>query len=1349
MDVTVRASAATAGDLARAVGLGGRCRIDGQAVDSTVAVDDLILREGTLISAAADRDPAVPAERAGLVAVDSGLSAGQRLELPIGVWCVIGRSPQCDIVLRDPAVSWRHMRLRCIDEGFEFDDLGGRNGTVLDGEPFVGRRIAAIGESGTTIVVGSTRVRLSGVGRCAVEVPYAAAPTGLVEHHRPPRLAGPPDPEPVPPPPPLETAPPAVAFSWVSLLGPLALAVPMAVLFDPRFALFALLSPVMVIGTWCEGRRRSRRHRRRRRAQIAAGVAGLHTELTRFDAAVDAVVTFRHPGMAEIVRRAAESHQRLWERRIDDDHALAFAIGEGVDARPPALAAELADDYRGRWSQLLADRATHRPIEIDLLAGEFVGFVGVGARSLVRAVVAQLCVHVGPADLALRVLVSGQHGAGWHWADWLPHARDAQTGHTLGNVALSGSAAAQLAAGDEPDERLRLLVVDGADLWRGRSAPAARMADAGDSVSGLVVADDPADLPARCRAIVAVDGNGTFRLDQPGRPGIVGAAWGMDGTDAESLARALAGLDDPALRVEGAGLARSVSFADVLGIAPGDVMGVAARWEASAIGNRFVVPVGLDGHGPLPIDLVADGPHALVGGTTGSGKSELLRALVAGLAATVGPDRLAFVLIDYKGGSAFDRCEELPHVVDVITDLDPALAERALQAMEAELERRERVLRAAGVDDIARVRVGEKPPLPRLLLVIDEFATLATELPEFLDALIAIAQRGRSLGVHLVLATQRPGGVVRADIRTNTNIRIGLRMLDDADSREVLDVGDAAAISRSVPGRALVRLGQGELHAFQSVFASAAARRCGEVAPVAATPWIRDRREATSADEGGASDLDVLVAAVGAAAVATGVAAVAPPWAPPLPEWLDRTDALARAGGARSGSGAKPRAPIVGLSDHPRRLAQELLCWSPADGTAVVFGSARVGVSSTLRALALAALEDPRVALYGIAPADGPLRELADVAGVGSVAGRGDDERQHRTLDHVERCLRQRSGSAGCRVDGPVVLVIDDLDGWLRAMDERTMHAVRLKLERLVHDGPTVGVTVILGCRRPDLVTSRLASGAAMRLVHALVDDADYPALGLRAPASSPPAGRAYWIEGAVDVQVLAPAAVTAPRNDGRVDPIRVLGDNLRIEDLAGQARAEGDEVAVVVGARVDDLDDAWLRLERGSAAVIAGPPGSGRTAALALIAHQLVGVAPTVVFGPDRPAEFPDTSARLLALEDVIDVLAEPVVVLVDRADELDDPLGDLARALGRPGNRAIVIGAVRTDRYRMAFGHWSQELRVARSGVILRPEPIDNDLLGCELRVTGLRSRPGRAVLVHGGDGVVVQIARRGSTA
>lgn len=206
---------------------------------------------------------------------------------------------------------------------------------------------------------------------------------------------------------------------------------------------------------------------------------------------------------------------------------------------------------------------------------------------------------------------------------------------------------------------------------------------------------------------------------------------------------------------------------------------------------------------PFSLDLVEDGPHALLAGTTGSGKSEALLTWMFSLCLRHSPERVRLVLIDHKGGSGLAPLAGLPHTECLVTDLDPDGTRRVLRGIAQVLRTRERLLAARGLRDLGQWEEGVEAPPPRIVVVVDEFAVLARAHPDLLDALVRLASQGRSLGLHLVLATQRPAGVVSADIRANTTLRIALRCLDEADSRDVLGEGAAARLPRT-PGRAIV-----------------------------------------------------------------------------------------------------------------------------------------------------------------------------------------------------------------------------------------------------------------------------------------------------------------------------------------------------------------------------------------------------------------------------------------------------------------------------------------------------------------------------------------------------------------
>jgi S-DNA-T family DNA segregation ATPase FtsK/SpoIIIE len=336
--------------------------------------------------------------------------------------------------------------------------------------------------------------------------------------------------------------------------------------------------------------------------------------------------------------------------------------------------------------------------------------------------------------------------------------------------------------------------------------------------------------------------------------------------------------------------------------------------QPSACGRRsLAATVGAGPDGPLELDLVADGPHALVGGTTGSGKSEFLLAWLAALAAAHPPERLAVLLVDFKGGAAFAPIAALPHVTGIVTDLDETEALRAVESLRAESRRRERVLREHGVRDIGEL--DDAVDLARLVIVVDEFQALLERFAELGDVIADIAARGRSLGMHLVLATQRPNGVVREQISANCRLRVCLRVLQPGDSRAVVGVPDAARIPPSIPGRAVLDRGDGQARVFQSAIAD----------PL---------------------HLELLLAAHVDARRARR------PWLDPLPAMID-VDALREP--QRLGAAAldPPTALPFGLLDDPGEQRRLLAAWDPpVDGPLLVLGAPGSGTTTALATVA-------------------------------------------------------------------------------------------------------------------------------------------------------------------------------------------------------------------------------------------------------------------------------------------------------------------------------------------------------------------------------------------------------------
>jgi S-DNA-T family DNA segregation ATPase FtsK/SpoIIIE len=968
----------------------------------------------------------------------SGLDAGRTWPLRRGGH-LAGRDPACQVRLEHHSVAPRHALILVSCTGaVSTCDLTSAHG----GEA---RRVPA----GRTVQIGQLELSVEPVAARRHPTPDYG-PDGRAPLNRPPRPAPGPGPAPVTLPAPAGAASPAPPFSWASALVPLALGAVLAAIFGPLMAVFALLSPVVLVASWWEHRRRAAGQHARAEDEHRAAVERLRDELAAASAAEARRRAAAVPDLGDIVGRAETGSSRLWERRSAHPDVLVLRLGTGEVGWDPAVgtAAPPPD------VQPLVDAARvlpGGPVSVDL-AGRPVGIVGdhAVADAVARGLVLQAAVLHGPADLSLEIEAAGP---AWDWVRWLPH-------HSA-----------------DADDRV-MSVID----RRGVSRPLAPLS--GPRATALVLADRVDDLPSWCTTVIHCHGPAPrVRLADvaAGTTADVDAD-GVSAATALSAARRLARFRDPELRRRAA-LPAAVPLADV---APLDEAAVTQAWDRP--GSVLPAVLGVSTAGPVAIDLTTDGPHTLLAGTTGSGKSELLRTLVASLAARSSPDDLAFVLIDFKGGSAFDRCAHLPHVTGVVTDLDPHLAARVLRSLEAELRHRERRLRLAGAEDLAQLRRAgpAAPPLPRLVVAVDELAVLGAEAPEFLPALVDVAQRGRSLGIHLVLATQRPTGAVSEQIRANTNLRIALRTIDASDSNDLIGVPVAAQIDRRTPGRGWLRSGGDPPRLFQAATGSG----CSTVEPgppVVVQPWPRPPAGGPAE---GPDDLQRLITATRVAARAADIRPPRRPWLPPLP---------ARATPSRLVSADRV---VMALADDPDRQRRTTWCWNPAAGHLVVHGAPRSGVTTALRRAALGVH-----ALGGetlVAAADrGAVRALV-----------------HRLHAEVETRRAQVAGRA------LLAVVVDrwpglagactDLDG-MRLLDD---------LVRLLAAGPSLGVVGLIGLDRAMGLPASLAPAATQRLVLRLADrdDAllaplDLPAVSRRALLRFPP-GRGFASPDSLEVQV-------------------------------------------------------------------------------------------------------------------------------------------------------------------------------------------------------------------------------------
>ena len=1225
------------------------------------------------------------------VHVVAGPGAGRRTPLPRAAEpdvALIGRDPTCLLRLDDPGVSRRHAELT-LTPPLSVRDLGSANGTRLIGPGAPPRVVGAQPQTwspAAVLAVGGSRLAL----RSGTE-PVAAITTDAAGHrvvHRAPRL---PDDaasgtlevtEPTAP-----AEPTAGRLPWAAALVTTIALVPIALVWhQPLMLTFAVIGPLALLAQHRLDRRsRAREHRttlsRHRDAcravadQVAEALG--HQAVSRHH---------RYPDPAHLAQLAEGPAARLWERGLDHTDLLQVRIGLG-DV-PSGITVRSAGACR-------APALTEVPVIVDLTQARVIGLCGPrGSReALARNLFGQLATLCSPVEVALRCHPGTPD---WAWLRRLPHA-----------------------AGDRcPPIIVRL-------LGAGEALPAPL--PEGDHV--IVLADRTQDLPRGCVAAVElaeVPGEPSW-LRRAGSPPQQVLADLPDAEWADQLADALSELRDgtPEL-LEQQRIPDQVRLLDLI---PRDPAEIAAAWLAAAARPgppaRLAAPVGRTRNSVWSPCLVADGPHTLMAGTTGAGKSEALLAWVTALATLHPPEQVSFLLVDYKGGATFGALACLPHVAGVVTDLDAATSRRAISSLFAELRRRE------------RVSVAGAPPSPRLLIVVDEFRVLAEEQPDLLAALVRVAGVGRGLGVHLVLATQRPAGVVNGEIRANTALRVALRVRERADSQDVIDAPDAARLATRTPGRALVRHGADELVEVQLAWLTA-----------------DDRRRQ--------------VAAVQACARLLGSTVPPPPWLPELPERLTLAD-LADLTDLVATDGAPPPAGLpYAMADLPTRQRREPVAWDGTRGHLAIVGGPGSGRTTTLRTVAAAVARSPRAGglQVHVLDAGGGWADLthapAGRSRIGTVVDAQDTDRAARLLE----LIGQRSPAE------PTVLLIDDWDHL--AQSWATVDSGRLldDLLRLARQGAATGPQVAITGGRA-LLTGTIASLVTDRLLLPSADPGITVLAGIRSASPRAVPGRGLLIRHgeAVEVQVALPSPPEVPDESrclptdeggaaraGRLEP---LPEQLTLTTLlAHPGRVTLGATGVVpLGLGGDDATPVGLPLDA-PGALICGPPGSGRSTTLTTLAAMLLGMGRQVIYAAPTPSDqpLPAGVTAVTGRRELTEVIRRELAggeatLLLDTGWNAVAGLEDLAHhhlltaapPTGQPPRVALqVVAAGTAAEVAMALRGVLAELRTARCGVLLGPRVrADGAAVGAAVR--GCAALPaGRGILAVRGRVTRIQVAR-----
>lgn len=1118
--------------------------------------------------------------------------------------------------------------------------------------------------------------------------------------HRPARAtapARPPDPVSVAPPPLLTDAPTGFPVqSMLPIVGSLS-SVLMIVLLRNN-PIMVVIGAVILVVALAGGiamafttRGNAIRLRRVQRERYLDYLERLRAELRDRSAAYREALLEQHPAPTALIELGTHPARR-WERRPGDLDFLRVRIGR---ADQTTVALELPAEQnpvqpfdpvmKGAAERLiaLAGVTPDVPAILDLERGGEVSIVGRRDRSiaLCRAIVAQIGALHSPDEVHIAAVIpSGARGA-WRGVDLLPHvaapAREpgqaavrriaptvpellALLGDELRDRVAAASAARRSGERRRPT-RLVIILDEG-----GATAAAFPRLDAALDLPALGITvirlvDDRLKEPPAVAARITLGEEATIEYPGGESPSIDGIRADLiDSALLEAIARALAGLH--VTRTPGAAGGTTIvpTVAELLGVADVDAIEPARSWQRRSAADFLRVPIGVDDDGaPVLLDLkesaqLGMGPHGLCVGATGSGKSELLRTLVLGLAATHGPDDLSMILVDYKGGAAFAPFARLPHVAGLIDNLadDPQLTQRARTSIQGEVVRRQRLLKDAdNAPSIGHYRAlrrdrPELPALPHLFLVIDEFGELLTAEPDFVELLLTIGRIGRSIGVHLLLSSQRIEGGRLRGLETYLSYRIGLRTFSAAESGVVLDTPDAFHLP-AIPGYGYLKVDTTVYTRFRAGYVSGpvpepvepghAPARGAAVRPLPPydLPATREARPVEAPLPEAPTMGRTLVQAV-TSRLSRAVDRTRPVWLPPLPPALTLGGVLST---VERGDEAL-RVPI-GLLDEPsaQRQSPWLLDLTRAGGHVSITGAPQSGRSTFLRTLAaaLAFTHSPReVSLYGMDLTGGGLARVEPFPHVGGVATRGHRERLTRLMEELTGMLATREGvfrehgvdslpdmrrrhAQGLLPELPsadVVLLVDGL-GALRTDFED----LEPSFARLLERGGSFGIHVVMTLSRWNELRLNLQPLVGTRLELRLNDPADSQIARKLAATLGALPGRVL-----TDEQLFAQVALPLIDGDEGTDigealersardaaerwgglsaaPIRLLPERLAPGELEPATTA----TSIAIGRRQDTMTTAEIDLAvRDPHLVVLGDARCGKTTLLRGIARGAI----------------------------------------------------------------------------------------------------------------------------------------------
>ncbi|MGM7723466.1 type VII secretion protein EssC [Metabacillus sp. Hm71] len=938
---------------------------------------------------------------------------------------------------------------------------------------------------------------------------------------------------------------------WLIIMPPLIMLIVMGLvaILVPR-GIFIIVSLVMFMTTlvtstvqYFKDRGQQKKSKERRKRIYTQYLDAKRQELQTLADKQREVLTFHYPSFERMKYLTAELSDRLWERTLESPDFLQFRLGLGTVRASYTISSSSSDMSNREMDELLEESQKlekaykylkNLPITANLSEGA-IGLIGKDAvlKNELHQLIGQLAFFHSYHDLRFVFIFDEHEYKGWEWMKWLPHFQLPNSfakgfiynEKTRDQLLYSLYEMIRERDQEEDKEKLRftphyvfvitnqhlisdhviLEYLEGDHKHLGISVIFAAEAkeSLSDNIHTLVryINDGQGDILIQQKKAVQIP----FQLDLHSRD------------TNENYARMLRTLDHQIGMTNS--IPEAVSFLEMMNVKSVDELPIKQNWLTRESAKSLAVPIGLKGKEEtveLNLHEKAHGPHGLLAGTTGSGKSEFLQTYILSLAVHFHPHEVAFLLIDYKGGGMAQPFKNMPHLLGTITNIEGSknFSLRALASIKSELKRRQRLFdhySVTHINDYTKLfKQGKaEDPLPHLFLISDEFAELKTEEPDFIRELVSAARIGRSLGVHLILATQKPGGVIDNQIWSNARFRVALKVQNTEDSREILKNGDAASIM--VTGRGYLQVGNNEVYElFQSAWSGAPYHEEDnydmedEVAIVTDLGLI-PLSEVSALDQkqkDHESEIDVIVDKIEQLQRDLEIEKLSSPWLPPLPGRLyrDGMDLVQR----------DQSSIVFAMIDEPEQQSQSPYSYEVIeDGNIGIFGSSGYGKTQTILTLLLGMAKQfspEDVHYYLMDFGNGgllPLKQLPHTADYFLL----DQERKIEKFmgilrDEVARRkqLFQKQEVSSIKMynalsEEPLPLVFVVIDNFDLVKEE--MLDLEQQLNQFARDGQSLGIYMILTATRINSVRQSLMNNLKTKIVHYLMDSSEaYTILG-------------------------------------------------------------------------------------------------------------------------------------------------------------------------------------------------------------------------------------------------------------